>query len=434
MNTLIQPLMKWALFMLLPFAFLFSPDTSGAVVTNTILSQDFSGNSINGFPDQNWYTDGYGMWYGSNSGVDQGSGDGGQNGSAMINMFDYCGSENLYSPQFDASPYSGAGATVTLSFNYWWESTFWDQNIGNNTVSFYANDGNGNQILLGQLNENSDFTFNTGDFSENYYDPLSDPSFWGTMSYTVPASFATSALQIIITGDATGVCGGGGNFGVDNIVVTGTMPENISFAPTLLSFGSVASTTQSVPQCVTLTNPGPNDLPISSAQITGVHASEFMISGTVPSVIPAGGSADICVLFAPQGNGLRVADLIITDGSDNNPTIDISLSGTGIAPIVSIIPIGISNTPTKLFRLTSTRLGDTLRQSLLVKNSGAGILVIDGNNTYIGGDYPGEYTITRVPSLPLAPGESDTLSVIFHPTMEGIHSAKLYIASNADNG
>ncbi len=433
MNTLIRPALKTSLHFLLFLFFVFSANTSGAVVTNTLLSQDFSGNSENGFPPQNWSTDNLGIWYGSNSGIDKGTGDGGFNGSAMFDMFDYCATENLYSPQFDASAYGGTGATITLDFDYWWESTFFDQ-FGNNTVTIFANDGSGNQIQLGQLFNNSDFTFSSGNFSENYSDPLSDPTLWKHKTFTIPAAYATSLLQIIINGDATGVCGGGGNFGVDNIIVTGSLPQNITYAPAALTFGSVGTGTQSPQQCVTLSNPSSTDITINSVQIQGAQSSQFFIVGETPSSIPAGGSTDICVVFAPVGTGMQLADLVIGDNSDNNPSIDIPLTGTAIAPQIEIDPIGSVNTSTQMFKKTFTRLGSSLQQSLLVKNSGQGSLVIDEENTFIGGDFPGEYSISRLPANPILANQTDTLSIVYQPTMEGLHSAKLFIASNGTNG
>ena len=404
-----------------------------AKVTTVIMSQDFSSDIDGGFPPSGWSTDGFGFWYGSNYGIDKGTGDGGFNGSAMFDMFDNCGAENLYSPSVDASAYNGSGATVTIDFDYWWEQTFYDQ-FGNNTVTIYANDGSGNQIQLAQISNSTDFTFSSGNFSENYFDPLTDPSLWGHKTYTIPAAYATSGLQIVFNADGSSVCGGGGNFGVDNIVVTGSLPQNITYAPAMLAFGSVLTGTQSEAQCVTLTNPSSVDVPINSASIGGPQSDQFTISGNVPAVIPADGSVNICVVFAPIGVGDRTADLFINNNSDNHPLIDVPLTGHSSAPVIEIDPIGKVNTSTRLFKNTFIRLGNSVEQCLLVKNIGEATLSVDPEATFIGGDFPSEYTISRIPANPLVNGQSDTLCVIYHPTMEGSHPAKLFIASNAFNG
>jgi hypothetical protein len=405
--------------------------SSNAKVTNILLSEGFSSAIDGTFPPTNWSTDGYGYWYGSAYGIDKGTGDGGYNGSAMFNMNGVCGAENLYSPSIDASGYSGTGATVTLDFDYWWEENFYDANFGANTVTVYVTGTDGN-VQLTQIYSNSDFTYdNSSSFGYNY-DPFTDPSYWKHLTFTIPASSATSTMQIIFNADGSGVCGGAGNFGVDNVVVTGTLPQNISFAPAVLNFDSVAVGAQSAPLCVTLTNPSSGDVSLNSIKITGAASGEYQFSGELPSTIPANGTANVCIIFVPQGNGPQPADLNITDNSDNDPVIDITLNGVAVEPLIEIDPIGAKNTSTRMFKSAFVRLRGSLQQSLLIKNIGAGNLVIDPES-YIGGDNPNQYVISRLPMNPIPAGGSDTLSVIFSPQVEGSDPAELYILSNAGN-
>ncbi|MDP4220443.1 MAG: hypothetical protein Q8896_08390, partial [Bacteroidota bacterium] len=143
MKTNLQTLVKTIACCLLVSFLMLGSTTSSARITSTLLSEDFSSATEGGFPPGNWYTDGYGYWYGSAYGPDMGTGDGGYNGSAMYNMNGVCGSENLYSPVIDASAYGGAGSTVTIDFDYWWEANFYDANFGSNTVTIYANGESG---------------------------------------------------------------------------------------------------------------------------------------------------------------------------------------------------------------------------------------------------------------------------------------------------
>jgi hypothetical protein len=71
-------------------------------------------------------------------------------------------------------------------------------------------------------------------------------------------------------------------------------------------------------------------------------------------------------------------------------------------------------------------------QSLLIKNIGAGNLVIDPG-TNIGGESLNQYSISRIPVNPILPGETDTLTVMFTPHLEGSDPAQLFILSNAGN-
>ncbi len=432
MKTTVRFLLKIALGCLLFSVFSLPYSTVSAKVTTVLLNEDFNSINTDGtFPPSSWSVDGYGYWYGSSYGIDNGAGDGGYNGCAMFDMYNVCGSENLYSPTIDASAFSGAGATVKIDFDYWWERNYYDLYYGTNTVTIYVTGTDGN-VQLAQLNSSSDFTFDNSESGWYYYDPLTDPSLWKHLTYTIPASSVTSKMQITFTPDGSGVCYGGGNFGIDNVVVTGTLPQNISYSPTSLDFGTVLVGKQSTKQCVTLTNLSSADVALNQISITGIASADYQFSGALPSVIPANGSANICLIFVPLANGSLPANLHITNNSDNDSVIDIPLSGIGSQPLIEIIPIGLKNTSTKMFRATHTRLGDTLQQSLLVKNIGSGNLIIDPAS-YIGGDNPNQYIISRLPINPIPAGQTDTVSVKFIPQREGSDPAKLYILSNAGN-
>ncbi len=432
MKTLIQFGSKTVLSCLLFLSLLMAAGTAPAKVTSVLLGEDFSSG---GFPPGGWYTDGFGNWHQSSYGKQSGE-DGGFNGSAMFDMYnacDYSGSENLYTPQIDASSYNTTGSSVTLDLDYYMEQNANDYYNGGNHLVIYVNDGQGNQQQLEELWTNQNYTFdNSGDYNNDYPDPLTDPSYWAHRKYTIPASYCTSTMSFSFFGEAYYTCNGG-NFGIDNVIVTGILPQNISFSPVTLTFGSILIGQQTGAQCVTLTNSSSADVQISSIQVTGAQYPDYPLSGAVPTVIPANGTADVCVIFAPQNSGARLADLIINNNSDNNPSIDIPLTGIGAAPIIEIDPIGSVNTSTKMFKKTFTKLGGTLMQSLLIKNIGQGNLIIDPA-TNLGGSFPGEYTITKLPVSPIAPNQTDTVSIAYHPTMEGSHPAKLFIQSNAANG
>ncbi|MDP4220829.1 MAG: choice-of-anchor D domain-containing protein, partial [Bacteroidota bacterium] len=335
------------------------------------------------------------------------------------------------SPVIDASAYGGAGSTVTIDFDYWWEANFYDANFGSNTVTIYAN-GESGSLQLSQMYSTSDFSFDNSGSFEYFYDPLTDPTLWKHVTLTVPASYATASLQIFFNADGSGVCGGSGNFGIDNFVVTGSIDQNISFAPSSLDFGTVLVGNQSQPVCVTLTNPGPQAISLNSVQITGAGSSEYEFVGNIPEAIPADGSVDLCLIFTPVAGGPQDGNLHITDNSDNLPVIDVPFIGIGSVPLIEIDPIGTKNTSTRLFKGVHTMLGDTVTQSLIVKNIGSGSLVISPNS-YIDGEEEDQYMISRLPINPLLAGQSDTLSVKFFPNREGSDPSELYILSNAGN-
>lgn len=418
--------MKTAIGCLLFFA---AVSTSSALVTSTVFTEGFT-TATDVFPPANWSTDGTGNFHSS------ANGDGGVNGSAMFDMYNACSysnSDHLYSPQIDASAFGGSGATATLDFDYWMEQNGNDLLNGGNHLVVYVYDGLGNQMQLDELWSNQNYTFdNSGDFNNSYPDPMTDPAFWGHRQYAIPVSFRTSTMSVVLFGQFMNTCSGG-NFGVDNVVVTGSLPQNITFAPLALTFGITGVGMTSTSQCVTLTNPGNTDIAINSILVQDVQPSNFQIAGPVPQVIPANGSADICVIFFPQSSGAHVADLLVTTASDNYPSIDIVMSGTGAVPIIEIDPIGKVNTSSQMFKRTLTKLGIPIEQCLLIKNTGLVDLLFDPA-TYISGNYSGEYTISDIPTAPISPGGSATLCVEFIPTGEGTQGAYLMIMSNASNG
>ncbi|HJT57984.1 MAG TPA: choice-of-anchor D domain-containing protein [Ktedonobacteraceae bacterium] len=114
---------------------------------------------------------------------------------------------------------------------------------------------------------------------------------------------------------------------------TGVTPTpGDSLNPTSLSYNNQNVGTTSQPQTVTLTNNGTAALSISSIAITGANASDFGQTNNCPSSLAINASCTINVTFTPTANGIRNANVTITDNAPDSP-VKVTLTGTGVTPI-----------------------------------------------------------------------------------------------------
>jgi photosystem II stability/assembly factor-like uncharacterized protein/5-hydroxyisourate hydrolase-like protein (transthyretin family) len=111
--------------------------------------------------------------------------------------------------------------------------------------------------------------------------------------------------------------------------VIATNPDALSFGATLLNLPTT--------KIITISNLGKDTLTIGSAiSINGANANLFSVapggsnpcSSLSPS-IAAGGSCTVAVTFLPVTSGLKTATLHIVSNAENNPVLDISMSGIG---------------------------------------------------------------------------------------------------------
>ena len=107
---------------------------------------------------------------------------------------------------------------------------------------------------------------------------------------------------------------------------------DITATPASMDFGPVVVTSSSAPQTVTVSNIGTDNLTIGTIDIIGADASQFSkqndnVSG---QTISPGGSATLEVVFNPTSVGTKTAALSIPSNDQDNATVNVALSGTGI--------------------------------------------------------------------------------------------------------
>lgn len=114
--------------------------------------------------------------------------------------------------------------------------------------------------------------------------------------------------------------------------------------PASQAFG-LLETGKSIDKCVTITNTSSQEVTIDQATVTGLNASEFTVTTSMPLTIGVGASAEICIKFAPGTAGKKSAQLSLRSSSGGNSTIDLTGSGEVPGDVVDATEAGISVSP-----------------------------------------------------------------------------------------
>jgi phospholipase C len=167
----------------------------------------------------------------------------------------------------------------------------------------------------------------TGDFSQTNTCGSSVPAHG---SCTVTVTFKPTATGVRYgTISVTDSDGGGPN--VVNLTGTG---ENLTFAPSSLTFGVQAIGTTSTPQTITMTNQGSTAINNISAQILGTILQPYFDFGqtnTCGSTLGGFSSCTFSVTFTPTGTGARSGQLSIVDDEPGTSPQTVTVNGTGVA-------------------------------------------------------------------------------------------------------
>lgn len=209
-----------------------------------------------------------------------------------------------------------------------------------------------------------------------------------------------------------------------NIATVGTA-ASATASPNPLDFGNVLVNTTSGALTVTISNAsGAGTLAISGISIFGLNATDFSQTGTTCTAsLASGASCTISVTFRPAAIGARTATLSIT--SSNAPSLSASLTGTGIASIIS--PSATS------FSFGNVTVGMTsASQTLTLTNKGSSPLILSsigfsGGNT---GDFAIAGNTCTTGGTGLGLNGTCTITLAFKPTAIGNRSTVLAISSN----
>ncbi len=195
-------------------------------------------------------------------------------------------------------------------------------------------------------------------------------------------------------------------------VATGS---SLSANPGSFNFNNVVVGSSS-PQTFTLTNSGNATITINQINTTGTG---YSTSGLAPNqTIAAGATASFTGTFAPTTTGTVPGSITITSTA-TNPTLTISLSGTGTRGALTANPPSIN--------FGALVVGSSGSVPVTLSNTGTAPISITAHSITGAG-----FTLTgwSAPAS-LNPGQTTTFTVTFAPTSGGSASGSVSISSNA---
>ncbi|HVI08183.1 MAG TPA: choice-of-anchor D domain-containing protein, partial [Candidatus Binatia bacterium] len=212
------------------------------------------------------------------------------------------------------------------------------------------------------------------------------------------------------------------NAGVQIISLSGqgTAP-GISLSPSTLNFGSVAVGSSSQ-LSVTVLLDAAADAPMTVNSVT--VDGDFAVTNNCTSQVNPGGQCSMLMTFTPAITGGRTGEATIsyTLGSATSQ-LEVALSGTGLAPVISFTPSSVSF-GSQIVGTTSATQVVTLRNtgsSGLTGPLGSGGPVISIN---------GDFSQTNNCSSGLSTGGSCTMTISFAPAATGTRNGIINVSDN----
>ncbi len=190
-------------------------------------------------------------------------------------------------------------------------------------------------------------------------------------------------------------------------------PIDIDVSPGAIAFGDVRRDTDSSDATVTVRNLGGSTLTVTGVAVSG----EFAMSGPAGGYGLAPGTAQPYTLRChPTGIGAIGGELSITSDDPSTPTVTVALGCNGIDSNLDISP-----SPAVL---QTTRVGEPVKQSIVVGNTGTAPTTIEGISVAGIG-----ITMVSQPAFPttLGPGGSIPVDVAFDANTHGDASATLTV-------
>lgn len=210
----------------------------------------------------------------------------------------------------------------------------------------------------------------------------------------------------------------------------GVSGPSILLSPASLSFVPIQTGNVSTVQTITLTSNGDEALSLNSISLTGADPTQFQESDTcqAPSALAPTKFCSISITFAPTATGPQQATLSITDNAPGSPQT-VALTGAGTAPpppapVVTVTPSPVS--------FPTTAQG-TPSSPIAVSVTNSGNLTLHISSVVLGGNNPGDFSMTSQCSGSYAANASCMITMTFTPLAAGQRSAVISITDDAAN-
>jgi parallel beta-helix repeat protein len=207
------------------------------------------------------------------------------------------------------------------------------------------------------------------------------------------------------------------------VTLKGTgLASDISVNPDPLNFGGVVVDDDST-MSISVSNKGNLELIVSEAHITGIDSAKFsIVNWQVPDTLQPDSSREIQIKFTPDSWGDMTADLQIKSNSYYNNTLQVSLTGAGLAPAILVNPNSLN--------FGGVNVGDDSVRSIYISNIGNMDLHVD-TIEIIGADSTLFSIVTgQQEHFTINPNDSSELSIKFSSTSLGNKEAVLRIVSD----
>ncbi|NJL04222.1 MAG: choice-of-anchor D domain-containing protein, partial [Chloroflexaceae bacterium] len=195
---------------------------------------------------------------------------------------------------------------------------------------------------------------------------------------------------------------------------------------TTINFGSINVGSTSPATVLTISNPGQDTLEVTSANITGPHASDFTLTRAqgFPFSIELGGPAQTAQLRCiPSARGTRTATLTVNTNLGPQTYI-LTCVGTG-AEMDSAPP------PDSTILVGTVGVGGSVQFTLPITNTGTANLII--NDLEMTGPARTDFSVTTDPNtypFTLASDQSRNMTITCTPSASNLRTAQLQINTN----
>jgi len=190
----------------------------------------------------------------------------------------------------------------------------------------------------------------------------------------------------------------------------------------------------------TIRNTGNLVLTLGTPAFSGTNASDFSVTTSPGTSVPAFSTRTMVVTFNPGGVGTRTATLSISNNDSNENPYDFALQGTGGVPEINIrsqYQVDIADGDTTPSASDQTDFGNvsmdggTVIVNLVIQNTGTGAMSIGAAS--FSGTNAVDFAIVSAPAATIAAGSSSRFKISFTPTTIGAKSATFSIINNDSN-
>lgn len=194
----------------------------------------------------------------------------------------------------------------------------------------------------------------------------------------------------------------------------------IGVSPATLAFGNVLRGSAATLQ-VTITNTGNAALSVSSLTPSGTAEFSLTNAAALPAPVPAGGSLKVTVRYAPANVGPDTGSLAIGSNDSAHPSVNVALTGTGIAPALTVTPGSLA--------FGSLIQGQTTNLTVTLGNTGSATCNVTGLNKTGSTDFSFG-SGAPVPPFAITPGSTIAVPLSYTPSNVGADSGSLQVVSD----